>query len=233
MSGLNILPLGNGASDSLPTSFPKQYWPNTNMGGITVPNLNCPSAGSSSSAFSPSIDFVATQFTTQAVTYSTSCDAPESVSLTNPCQQVIRQGTQTEINTYQPPSPLTVVGTGFGYLSGLPWYGTNPPNIVVHDITAGWSTLDGSCAVYISDWADNAISLQVGLPVGITNGAGTPLSVLTALNPMSFFQVMPGNSCQIALNDQISVTVTNPQQTGNYEQLPNATLALPTSTTPH
>jgi hypothetical protein len=59
----------------------------------------------------------------------------------NPCIQIIAEATQAENITYQPPLPLKIVGTGFGYLpSPLPWAGTlplvvgmPPPYVVISD----------------------------------------------------------------------------------------------------
>jgi hypothetical protein len=92
------------------------------------------------------------------------------------------------------------VGTGFGYLSGLPWAGTlpAPANLVVADTTQGWSTANGTCAVYISDWTDSAISLQVGLPTAPENSNTTPLYAITDMSPLTFFASASSVPCLIA-----------------------------------
>ena len=236
-TGQSIFPLGNGASSSIQALFPVQYWPNTNPNGSGTqpPQLNCSSAGSGSAAFTPQMDFSATEFTTQAMIstepgYGTPspCSYEDTLSggaNSNPCIQVIKQEVQ-DSSQYQPPLPLTIVGAGFGYLSGLPWAGTSPPNVVVSDDDAShgglnpWSTNGatgslGNCQVYISDWTDSTISLLVGLPQSIENGAHTVLSPLTDMSPSSFFQVAPASTCPVARLDNINVTVTNPQQSAN------------------
>lgn len=122
--------------------------------------------------------------------------------------------------TYQPPLPLTIVGTGFGYLSGLPWVGLKPPYIVVSNDDAShggqnpWNTgsgVLGQCQVYIADWSDTAISLMVGLPQTVVNQASVTISPYTDMGPQTFFQQAPSSNCPVSVNDNISVTVTNPQ----------------------
>jgi hypothetical protein len=244
-------PQNNGANSSMQALFPVQYWPNTNGGTTSPPNLNC---SSGSSAFTPQMDFLATEFTTQAMisgepgyssnpsTTPSPCDAADTAVGTgnsNPCIQIIQQGLQ-DSSQYQPGLPLTIVGSGFGYLSGLPWAGANPPYVLIHDITAGWSTNDGNvgnCQLYISDWTDSTISLLVGLPSpdpGVQNGEGTVLSPLTDMGPKSFFQAAPASTCPVTVGDKINVTVTNPQQPTNTPgSLANPTGALVKTTTPY
>jgi hypothetical protein len=230
--------------------FPTQYWPNTNGGTTNPPNVNCATVGSSSGSFTPAVDFVATQFTTQVQVSGepgagnpSPCDSPDALTRngvnSNGCIQVIRQKPQQEINTYYPPLPLTIIGSSFGYLSGLPWVGTNPPNIVISDDGASnpsnptpWSTNDGNlgnCQVYISDWTDGRISLQVGLPQSLTDNQGlVTLSPLTDMGPLTFFQLSSGTvNCPVSVNDNIQVTVINPQQPQNTP----GKLAKPSGTT--
>jgi len=66
VSGQPIFPQNNAANSSIQALFPVQYWPNTNPNGSGTlpPQLNC---GSGSGIFTPQIDYVATQFTTQAM----------------------------------------------------------------------------------------------------------------------------------------------------------------------
>ncbi len=250
-SGNPILAVGNSAQSGAQALFPTQYWP-TNGGATTPPYLNCPAGGTSGSSVTPSIDFVATQFTTQVQSDSQDpsgvcalSDASNgSGGSTNPCIQIIQQKTEQEVNTYQPAIPLTIVGSGFGYLSGLPWAGVQsagvqPPYIVVsNDGGSGthpsWNTGDGglgACQMYIADWTDSSISVLVGLPQSATNSTGLSLSPLTDMDPVSFFQQTPVSNCPIAINantgapDNISVTVTNPQS-GNTNSS-QATLKFP------
>jgi hypothetical protein len=89
---------------------------------------------------------------------------------------------------------------------------------VVEDKVGGtkrWSTGDGTCAVYISDWTDSAISLQVGLPTTPVNYNGAPLYAITDMSPLTFFAPSSGVSCSISPGDSLTFTVTNPQQPGN------------------
>jgi len=212
-------PGNNNANANQQSWFPQQYWPNENRGTINPPNLNC-SPGSST--FQPTIDFVATQFQTQvrqqgepAHSYPY-CQNQDTTGSPNHCVQVFNQLPQTELNAYQPPLPITIVGQGFGYLSGLPWVGTDPPDLVIYDETTGWNTTNtlpglGYCQIYISDWTDGSISFQVGLPVGVTDDNGNvTVSPLTDMSPITFFQPTSNKVyCPIAYNDYISVTVTN------------------------
>jgi hypothetical protein len=246
VSGTPIFPQNNSANSSMQALFPTQYWPNTNGGTTLPPNLNC---SSGSSTFTPEIDYVGTEFTIQAMIsgepgYSSnptttpspcaSVDTAVGSSNSNPCMQVIKQKLQ-DANTYQPPLPLTIIGSGFGYLAGLPWAGTNPPYVLIQDVTANWSTNDGNvgnCQVYISDWTDTSISLLLGLPQSVENGAGTQVSPLTEMSPASFFQSAPAGTCPVAALDKINVTVTNPWS-GNHEVLPNPVKASVATTTPY
>jgi hypothetical protein len=121
------------------------------------------------------------------------CNQPDTIASANPCIQIIAQAPQTETVPYQPPLPLTIVGTGFGYLPGLPtvtqyprpsyidiqeW---TPPGPNQPGATKLWDTASatGNCQVYIADWTDTTISLLLGLPVGPQNANELPLSVLT------------------------------------------------------
>lgn len=148
---------------------------------------------------------------------------------------MIKQETQ-DSGQAQPPLPLTIVGSGFGYLSGLPWATQEPQYIDIQAYSATgkllWDTAAGNCQIYINDWTDTSISLLLGLPVGIQNGAGTALSPLTDMNPSTFFQAAPASRCPVAAGDLISVTVTSPQS-GNNKQLANSTSVLIITTTPY
>ncbi len=85
-----------------------------------------------------------------------------------------------------------------------------------------WRTTDGSgglgnCQVYISDWTDTSITLQVGLPTTIMNSnQSETLSPLTDMSPLPFFQQTPVSTCPVAWVDaqhldSITLTITNPQ----------------------
>ena len=209
--GSNIDIFTNNTPPNQQSWFPQQYWPNEYPGTTGPPNLNCtPGAGTPQPTFQPTIDFVATQFQTQ-VRQSTEpahnspyCQDQDTTGSPNLCVQMFNQLPQTELNTWQPPLPLTIVGQGFGYLSGLPWAGASPTNpcsspvsplcyVVIEDNEArggNWTTASGTCEVYISDWTDGSISLQVGLPVNQTDGSSQSvvLSPLTDFSPWTVFQ---------------------------------------------
>ncbi len=222
-ANMNIL-----ATASQQSWFPQQYWPGENGGTTNPPNLNC-SVGSSS--FTPQIDFVATQFSTQVLqsgvptAANNYCTNADTTASPNPCVQTFQQAQQTEVNAYQPPLPVTIVGSGFGYLSGLPWAGTlpAPANLVVQDTTQGWSTGSGACVLYVSDWTDNAISLQVGLPTTPENSNHLLLYPLTDMSPLTFFAPASSVPCLISPGDSLTFTVKNQQQPGNTSAVVSVT----------
>jgi hypothetical protein len=253
----SVFPLNNGASSANQAQFPVQYWPNTNGGTTAAPNLSCPAITADTSKFQPQIDFVATQFTMQVrqlgepANTTPFCQNQYTGAGSNTCVQIIEQATEAEVSTYQPPLSLTIVGKGFGYLSGLPWAGTNPSNVVIsnddnsHNGANPWHTTGasgqlGNCQVYITEWSDNKISLQVGLPTQVANPVqnATPYTVM---NPLSFFQLIsPTLKCPVSVvtgppvqADNITVLVKNPQQTGNSTTAAGITVQATGSVTPY
>jgi len=231
--------------------WPNQSWPNQT--GASLP-LDC----GSSSAGSPQIDFVATQYPTP-VDDSTYSGSPTNCTLAfvdNNCSQIIAESLQyTEMAggaTWQPPVQITIKGSGFGFLSGLPTAvqgsAVSPfPYLNVHNdngsgLHGKWdSNINPNCQVYIANWTDDAISIMANLPVV----ADPYSSLLPALSPVSdvspvTFMAASSNDqtggCPIAVNtsvrppapDNLSITVTNPQTGAN--QVVSVAVA-PTNTT--
>jgi hypothetical protein len=125
-----------------------------------------------------------------------------------------------------PPLPVTIVGTGFGYLpQTLPVAVQSSSFLEIHDngVASGveWDTGTGSsgapCQMYIASWTDTSISLVANVPVGELNGAGVGLSPLSDISPLSFFMSSsddPAWNCPVANGDTLTFTVKNPQHTG-------------------
>ncbi len=207
---------GNG-----PLNWPQTYWP----GWGTVANeLVC---GSQSSEPSNQIYYAATQRITEAV--NKGCN-----SVPNTCTDAIPESPQeswdlaTGQYLWQPPAPITIVGTGFGYLPSLPQTMAscatpqNCPNYlrIQNDggsgVHLGWDTSMGApCQVYIANWTDTSVSVMANLPVGVVNGLGTAVSPLTDIGPLTLPQSLlsgaPPLVCQVMPNDKLTLTVTNPQ----------------------
>jgi hypothetical protein len=238
-------PSGNLANISQLSQFPVQYFSNSAQ---APPYLNC---GNGSSTFLPEIYYAGTQFTVEAVasgepgyvpppsfSATSPCDYPDAASgglNTNPCIQIIQQATENESTTaYQPPLPLTIIGKGFGYLSGLPQASGSPNYLTIQDNTAGWVTTSGACQVFILDWNDTLISVLLGLPPNHTvkNGEGQFLNPLADMSPASFFQGTSGTvGCAVKPGDSLTVTVANPQQPANTGSLAEPVIVGAYSTT--
>ena len=123
-----------------------------------------------------------------------------------------------------PPMPVTIIGSGFGYLpETLPYVAQNPPYLRIRDdghSTGGvpWDT-DGdppsSCQVYVANWSDTSISLVINVPIDAYNlylGTGDYLSPLSDFSPLTLFpNSYNTQSCPVGTNDVVEVTVTNPQ----------------------
>ena len=190
--------------------WPNQSWPSS--GSQTPPNLYC----SGSSAITPQIYFVATQFPTPAVDHSPACGSPTTDGEANPCTQVIAQSPQTTEypTSWQPSLPVTIVGTGFGFLPGVgvPFALQGSPYIEISDMEASggsWNTAAGTnCQFYIANWTDTSISLVANLPVDLTNGYGAALSPLADLSPLT---LVASSACPVAADDHLTFAVTNPQ----------------------
>jgi hypothetical protein len=126
-----------------------------------------------------------------------------------------------------PPLPVTIVGTGFGYLpQTLPIAVSDSSYLEVSSNGVGsgtaWNTNGTSCQMYIANWTDTSISLVANIPVGEADldgqtGNGT-LSPLSDVSPLTFFSTSadsPAWNCKVATGDTLTFTVTNPQHAGN------------------
>lgn len=227
----------NAPTTSVPLDWPNQSWPN--LPSPASPNLVCPSLLPPPNP--PAIDFVATQFPTPVNTSSVATNCGHTP---NNCTQVILQKPQTTEkaagSTWQPPLPVTIVGSGFGFLPNLPQLmascasPSNCPNLLeIYDDNASaahtstWDTSSGAdCQVYIANWTDTSISLVVNLQTQLQNGyeglyqLGPPpvyLSPLSDISPWAFPAVAPSSStgCPVAYQDHLKFTITNPQTTTN------------------
>jgi len=237
----NALPGQNAPSPNQPLDWPTQSWPTSP--GPTWPPLNC----SPGSAGSPTIDFVATQFPTPV---DTSSVAQNCGATPNNCSQIVVQSPQTtELaagTPWQPPLPVTIVGSGFGFLPNLPQAMASCaspaqcPNLleISNDDASGahlstWDTSNGAtCQVYIANWTDTSISLVANLQVGLQDDyelayqSGVYLTPLSDISPASFPAVPPVSAigCPVAYKDHLYFTVTNPQSGATVKQPFQATV---------
>jgi hypothetical protein len=197
--------------------------------------LNCTAASTNP----PAVDFVATQF---PIPVDTSSVATNCGDLPNNCSQIITQSTQATANSagsWQPPLPVTIVGSGFGFLpdvpSAVPGSLTQPfPYLNIHnDNNSGqhqpWDTdTNADCQVYIISWTDTSISLVANLQTGlqdayqIANAPDTYLSPLSDFGPSSFVALAPTiqTGCPVAYQDHLSFTITNPQSEATLTPAP-------------
>jgi hypothetical protein len=246
----DLLPSGNGPLFLSPTTldcgtgsncvdWPGQTWPEDNDAVPVSPALVC---CSTTPPGTPQINFVATHFpvpldASDTTLYPASlqdCYEPFA-SQTSPCSQIVYQSMQwTGVPTgVLPPTPITIVGSGFGYLSNLPQMMASCGGGVscasnyleIKDCGSGgdtcadtgvyaWDTNNSAqCQMYIANWTDTSISVIANLPIGTTNlYSRTTLSPLDDISPLTF---MPGPqntfACAVAPTDTLVVTVTNPQ----------------------
>jgi hypothetical protein len=231
----NGAPSFNSPNGVAPLDFPQQYWPSSAIYG-----LSCGTVG----ALPPQIYFAATQFPTPATTeFGQSC---KTATQPNPCNQIIEQSAQTTESpgTWQPPLPVTIVGTNFGFLpdGSLPLAVASSIYIEVSDDGAGsglhWNTNSPllSCQMYISNWTNTSIALAANLPVGVTDlyQTGVVLSPLNDVSPLTFAAASPFSTtgCPVASGDNLTFTVTNPQ-TGATSNPPVTVPVSQTWTTPY
>jgi len=211
--------VGNGCNPCV--NYPEQYWPTP--GTTAPPFLFC----ASTSILSPLFYFAATQRTTEAPTSGSGNCKTDAVP--NPCDQIVAQSPQVE---GQPPLPITIAGTGFGYLpqTVLPLAlgsctdglcGSNYIEIS-NDNGSGlhskWDTNAGAaCQMYIANWTDNSISLVASVPINAYNLYLGPLTVLSPvqdISPLTFFP-NPNNynelKCPVSNGDTLTFSITNPQ----------------------
>jgi hypothetical protein len=216
------------------------YWPST-----TYPAPQSLTCGTQTPP-SPSFYFATSQwpYSVEASNSSLECTAAWA-NCTSVTAQTLPAAEQTE---GQPPLPITLVGTGFGYLQqyqvpdngplefDLPFI---PPAgyassqyLAVQDERSGtpvWNTIDNpSCQVYIANWTGTSVSFIVGVPVDASDQYGVALSPLNDLSPLSFFYENGSGTigtntmnCSISPGDLLTFTVTNPES-GNSSSTPQA-----------
>jgi hypothetical protein len=209
----NATPSLNNPTGENQLNFPQQYWPSS-----PIDSLNCGAV----TALLPEIYFAATQFATPATTqFGQSC---ANATQPNPCNQIIEQTPQTteSFGTWQPPLPVTIVGTNFGFLpsGNLPQAVASSNYVEVSDDGAGsglpWDTNNfASCQMYIANWTNASVTLAANLPVGVTDLYQTAvvLSPLADVSPLTFGAAPPFSTtgCPVASGDNLTFTVTNPQ----------------------
>lgn len=188
----------------------------------------------------PTIQFAATQFSEPVTVWAPAQTPPQDCTLpitSNSCSQIVLQKTQTTELVGQAPwtpgTPITILGTGFGYLTNSPGglsdaslpYATSPqplPYVLVSHCPSGaacppydWDTNSTLCQAYIANWTDTNISLIVSLPPNADDGYGILLSPLTDVSPMTFGTPPPTPpavlNCPVAAGDTFTLKVTNPQ----------------------
>jgi hypothetical protein len=83
---------------------------------------------------------------------------------------------------------------------------------------ATWDTATSAqCQVYIANWTDSSISLDVNLPYPTTDQYGMTESPLSDMSPLTFFpnpQNTTTQACPVAYNDALTLTVANAQGGG-------------------
>ena len=245
----NLLPSGNGplylsaatadcGAGSNCVDWPGQTWAEDNAASPVSPPLVC---CSTTPAGSPQIDFVATQFSVPVdannlTLYPASLqDCYEAFSgQASPCSQVVYQSLQyTGVPSGSPPpNPVTIVGSGFGYLPNLPQViascGAGGPcssaylevqNDGHSGLHSSWDTYSNAtyCQIYIASWSDTAISIIANLPVSTSDMySGATLSPLSDVSPLT---LMPNAQntfmCPVEYGssegDDLTFIVTNPQ----------------------
>jgi hypothetical protein len=193
------------------------FWPGT--ASPASQNLVCPATG-----ISPN------QPTTLTINFAASLVSPEVSSTCisgtpGACNYVLPLYTQTDaFNTATaPPMPVTIVGSGFGYLGEtLPYATQSSQYLEVNDSASGttrWDTGTGgggaSCQMYIANWSDTSISLVINAPIEAYNlylGTGDYLSPLSDFSPLTLFpNANNTQSCPVDTGDTLTFTVTNPQ----------------------
>jgi hypothetical protein len=220
-------------------NFPNQYWSSTST---QPPNLYCPTGAPTEPE--TAIYFVATQFPTPALTYFPPDQTP-CASQPGYCSQIVAASLQTAQEpggtAFQPPTTVTIAGTGFGYLPQIPQTVQGSPYLDVSDCAAGtvcppntWDSATAtSCQVYIANWTDSSISLVANLATGVQNQyqqyslLSTLLPLLSDFSPLTF---LAAPVCPINTGDSLNFTVTNPQN-GAISSI--AATVLPAGTPPY
>jgi hypothetical protein len=213
-----VLPTGSALSNTPSlrheTSVGVQFWPpkQGTHNPADPPYLVCGTVASSA----PQIDFVATPFANPASAYFSSgtCSVPDSS-----CSQIIAQAPQfTELGAgspWQPTLPLTIAGTGFGYLpnQNLPAAVVGSRYLKVQNDNAShlgagpWDTsTNHNCQLYIENWTDTSISVAVSL----ANPAAYP-----PFSDYTYQTFASAPACPVNPGDGLSFTVKNPQSSGH------------------
>jgi len=221
-----IWPAGHNDSANGLVPWPT-YWPTSWYTQSGYQPLACPSA-TTGSPEQPAITFVSTE----RYTLANSCGSS--------CTNIAAQSDQTtggEASPGQPPPvPVAIVGSGFGYLPQLlPFAGqasslTGPGGVSllrIQDCAEGaqcppftWDTAGSTASqVYIANWTDTSIWLDLNLPIDSTDiylqSLGQYLSPVSDVSTLTFFLSTgsPANSmgCPVNSGDQLTFTVGNPQ----------------------
>jgi hypothetical protein len=189
------------------------YW--QQLSSCTTPQTLCCS-NSIVQPKTPTISFAASLLSLED--YST-CGSPGPS-----CNSIYALSTQSDaFNTATPPPlPVTIVGTGFGYLSQtLPIAVSDSSFVLVSNDGAvsgtPWNTNTGSCQMYIANWTDTSISLVANIPIGEADLDSQTLSPLSDVSPLTFFSTSADNpvwNCKVANGDTLTFKVTNPQNAG-------------------
>jgi hypothetical protein len=189
------------------------YWPASSP---STQNLYC--GGSVVQPTSPTVYFAASLR-----------PSPEDYTACSPpgpsCNYIYALSNQSDAfsSPTPPPLPVTIVGTGFGYLpQTLPAAVQSSSFLEIHDDMAAGGSWDtngpASCQMYIADWTDTSISLVANIPLSATDDASTDvLSPLSDISPLTFFTSAASQNtwnCPVANGDTLTFTVKNPQHTG-------------------
>ncbi len=213
------------------------FWPGTSS--TATQNLVCPASGiSANQPSTPTINFAASLVSSQ--------DASTCMTdAAGTCNSINALSTQTDAFTTATPPPMqvTIVGSGFGYLpETLAYAKQNPTLLQINDdgnsiSGVAWNSagIDGgtpaTCQVYVANWSDTSISLVINAPIEAYNlylGTGDYISPLTAFSPLTLFTDGYNTwNCPVGTGDTLTLTVTNPQNTGN----PTASMKVCVGTT--
>lgn len=207
-------------------NFPEQYW---NLVGGGPQQLLCGMVA----APAPQIDFVGTQFSAPVgnANFPTSPMHCALAINNNSCSQILYQPTQAAGNmaqNWQPGLPLTIEGTGFGFLPEmtLPYATTSwgsTPYLTIEDVNpqnqfVNWSSPNSQCQMLILNWSPTTITVVPNVETHMYDGSNTLVSPLTDTSP---FSLSASTSCAVILGDSITVTVTNPQNITQQSTLKN------------
>jgi hypothetical protein len=117
--------------------------------------------------------------------------------------------------------PITITGSGFGYLPwGMP-VAVSANSSFPLDIQDGtrWNTATTSaCQMYITEWSDAKISLVLSERTSVQDMyqtaehlSNTFLSPVTDVSPFMFAAAAATGECPVNAGDSLTITITNPQ----------------------